>query len=519
MSTMIIWDDLMGFVLRGFQSALWSAPYLLAGLAIASMLRAMVGGSGIRSLFGEGRWSGPPRAWLLGVLAPVSALGVLPILVELHRARVRPGTLAAFALSASAFHPLSVAYAASSLGPRMLGALLLASLVSVLIVGWIIAAIAPGDVNPPSDESRPREGTDRLRAMGVDIARSMTGTLCLDLSVGLVGAGLIGAFLSSEFLPPRLSAHSSWAVPSMALVATSSLVLPEKAIMCIVEMRKLGMDPGAMFVLVALGAGVGLGHLSWLWRTHGAGRAGSITVLVLCVTCAVAFGFDSVIKPTGKEDLDTHVFDEYTNPFYFHNASVSVLGGLYKKVFDGAIPAWPLAVLSLVALGSVGVWIRLRRPALSFESFASTSTSEASSKPGFGSRALPRRAIAAAGLGVSFLAILASFYAYYPHPRQVFSDLHISYADVYSSIQSDPLESTLGNIDLMERLASKLVPASLLRGRPIDSVSREKSTALLAKIEELREAVRTGHRDQAKRIGVELGQTYRECRLAYIGTP
>ncbi|RPH83028.1 MAG: permease, partial [Planctomycetaceae bacterium] len=101
---------LVSAITRMFQGLVVSAPTLLVGLLIAGVLRYYLGPADTRRLFGGDSIRGLPQAWLIGMLLPVCSIGVLPILRELHRARVRPGAMTAFALSAPLFNPLSLLY-------------------------------------------------------------------------------------------------------------------------------------------------------------------------------------------------------------------------------------------------------------------------------------------------------------------------------------------------------------------------------------------------------------------------
>src|SRR6056297_1142712 len=101
---------LVGGLVRVAQGFVAAAPTLLVGLLIAAILRYYLGREGTRRLFGGDSLRSLPQSWLVGMLLPVCSIGVIPILIEMHRSKVKPGAMFAFALSAPLFNPLSLLY-------------------------------------------------------------------------------------------------------------------------------------------------------------------------------------------------------------------------------------------------------------------------------------------------------------------------------------------------------------------------------------------------------------------------
>ena len=58
-------------VLRAVQAMVAAAPFLVGGLVVAGILRGIVGADRMRTILGVGHWSGPLRAWALGMLLPI----------------------------------------------------------------------------------------------------------------------------------------------------------------------------------------------------------------------------------------------------------------------------------------------------------------------------------------------------------------------------------------------------------------------------------------------------------------
>ncbi len=66
-------------VLRIAQAMVAAAPFLVAGVVVAGLLRGMVGTKRVRAILGVGHWTGPLRAWALGILLPICSLGAIPV--------------------------------------------------------------------------------------------------------------------------------------------------------------------------------------------------------------------------------------------------------------------------------------------------------------------------------------------------------------------------------------------------------------------------------------------------------
>ena len=107
-------------LLRITQAMVAAAPFLFAGVFAAGILRGMVGADRTRRILGVGHWTGPLRAWGLGILLPICSLGALPVARELRRAGVPSGTVISFVLVAPVLNPVSIIYGLSHIPPLML---------------------------------------------------------------------------------------------------------------------------------------------------------------------------------------------------------------------------------------------------------------------------------------------------------------------------------------------------------------------------------------------------------------
>src|SRR6056297_44292 len=133
MLTSIIYGGLIRFV----QGAASATPTLLVGLLIAAVLRYYLRTKGTQQLFWGQSLRALPQSWAIGMLLPVCSIGVIPILIEMRRAKVKPGALSAFALSAPLFNPLSLLYGLTLSRPLVIVLFATGSLVIVTALGLL----------------------------------------------------------------------------------------------------------------------------------------------------------------------------------------------------------------------------------------------------------------------------------------------------------------------------------------------------------------------------------------------
>ena len=215
-------------VLRMMQAMLAAAPFLVAGLFAAGILRGMVGAERTRRILGVGHWSGPLRAWGLGIMLPICSLGALPVARELRRAGVPSGTVISFVLVAPVLNPVSIIYGLSHIPPIML--LYFAAgtfLVSVGIgVIWNRVVAGKHDASPERLEIAPPDSRQRLAVVGYTSATALVGPALVDYGLALLAVGFLGAFLPHGVLQTGLTRDNAFAPVIMGLIAIPVYVTP-----------------------------------------------------------------------------------------------------------------------------------------------------------------------------------------------------------------------------------------------------------------------------------------------------
>ena len=194
-------------ILRIAEAIVAAAPFLVAGAVTAGLLRGMVGPERIRKMLGVGHWTGPLRAWGLGVLLPICSLGALPVARELRRSKIPSGTILSFVLVAPVLNPVSVIYGLSHIELNTLAYFAVGTFVVSIGIGMLWNHLISSKRDNDSDEPErvPRNSRARLAVAGDTAARSLVGPAFVDYGLALLAVGLLGALLGllRRLLGPR----------------------------------------------------------------------------------------------------------------------------------------------------------------------------------------------------------------------------------------------------------------------------------------------------------------------------
>ena len=499
-----------GFLLRVVQVLVDSSLYLVIGFLTAGAIRAMVGPDRTRRLFGSGRVAAPLRAWLAATtLLPTCALGVLPVLQEFRRAKVPRHAVLTFALAAPMLNPISLISCLSYLGPNLILVLLLGSLLVSVGAG---VALGPGR-EPRTDEADDEFITDapgRLGRATTQAARAATGPILRDVAAGLIGAGVMAAALSPSYLAASMFEGDRWAIGRMATIAPLTYATPDKAMATLPEMVKFRQSAGAMFVLVALGVGMTLGHLTWAARAYGIRAAARWLAVAFALTLAVAHGVAEITPAVGTANADNDHLNEFANEFEGAEQwpTYASIAGRYAREVEPFRWATLGALAGLVAAGAYcRATGRLGPPHAGL-------APEPARRPAW-DRPLPPRLVAAAGSCLMLAIGVVGAYTYFPPPAEVFEDMNIIKADFFGELGRKSLDPARHHLDLWERQAAKLTTGSLIRLAPASGEARRLTDALRADRRRLRAALDADKPAEARALSMEVFKVLGRCKLAY----
>ncbi|SRR6056297_39097 len=498
-------------ILEGIASCV---PTLLVGLLIAAILRFYFGSDGVRQLFGGDSLRSLPQAWAVGMLLPVCSIGVLPILIEMRRARVKPGAMSAFALSAPLFNPLSLLYGLTLSRPLVVVMFAFGSLIVVTLVGlvWDRYAGKSSDEEPDAPSSSDEDastnepassasqvssagtyeapemiGVSRLLAVFVHLTRSLVGPVG---GWGLIG--LSGLMLLSVVLPFGAMQYSverdDWSAPAtMTAVAIPAYAPPMLAMSQLGMMFQHANSPGAAFVLLVLGAGVNLATILWLAVTFGFRRVTLWFSSLVLIVLSIAYLINQPLAPHGVEPAGhTHAFDIYTNPLHSSEAiRWTSISAMLSKRLDLAtqIALGLLAVLSLV--GAALRCFAVDETSIASK-FASTgNVSEESRQLGRYDRVVSPRLVGGVMLcGLVALSVVMC-YGYYPAPNEALEEISIARAECLSAANSGQLEHAAHWLGIWDDWSRRLEVGTFLRTGEVRPYQRMQGYLIRKKLEML----------------------------------
>ncbi|KLU06691.1 transport facilitation [Rhodopirellula islandica] len=483
-------------VLQGFAAA---APTLLVGLLIASIMRYYLGDKGTRRLFGGETIRSLPQSWLVGMLLPVCSIGVLPILCEMRRARVKPGAMSAFALSAPLFNPLSLLYGLTLSRPMVIILFAFGSLIIVTALGLFWDAFGgrkePAcDSEPDISDADPTNpdyliGLRRLAATFVHFARDLTGA-----SLGWTVLALSGLAVLAAVLPFGAMQHSverdDWLAPlTMMGVAIPVYATPMLAMSQLGMMFQHANSPGAAFTLLILGTGMNLATPVWFGKHYGFKATARWTVSLLVIVLGISYAINQPLIPPGVEPAGhTHAFDIYANPIpVSQGGNTTSLRDLVVKDLDFSVIA-SLAVLGFFSLAGIGLRLMkideawLVRTAKA-HSFVSSLTSE-DAKPRKGlDLVVPPGIIGATMLaGLVAMSVVACF-AYYPSAEECLDEISMARAECLSAANSGQAEHALYWLPVWEDWSRRMEVGTFIRTGQIRPYQRMQGYLIRKKLE------------------------------------
>ena len=502
-------------VLRMTEAMVAAAPFLLAGLFVAGALRGMVGPERIRRLLGVGHWSGPLRAWGLGVLLPICSLGALPVARELRRSGVPSGTVLSFVLVAPVLNPVSVIYGLSHIVPATL--LYFAAGTFVVSVGigviWNRLVSSRRDTDVGVQEAPPHSGMGRLAVAGHTAARSLVGPVFVDYALALLTVGLLGALLPHGVLQKGMTRDNVLAPVIMGLVAIPAYVTPTNVMMHFGHIVQDGYSLGAAFSLIVLGAGANVGVANWLRRDYGGKPLMLFVGLLLASTIAIGVTADRTIVH-GNADMkaDTHAFDPFTRVPGVASSQANltwVWTQIQRQIHSheavGAI------LLALMTVAGILLWLLRHRVRVDHLMTDPNGIPEPAPRSAWNPELSFRQLVTAGVFAVVGFAI-AGMYVFYPSAENLFGDMNDIRVDAYDAVKAEDAEEARRRLAQWRSLARKLPTSVLIRRGQISEEQQEQVDELLYGIEVLEDYAVTHRFTEARAMISYVERVYNDCR-------
>ncbi len=476
----------VGGFIRLLEGAISATPTLLVGLLIAAVLRYYLGKEGTRKLFGGDSLRSLPQSWAVGMLLPVCSIGVLPILFEMRRCRIKPGAMSAFALAAPLFNPLSLLYGLTLARPYVILFFAFGSLIVVTLVGVVWDRRVSQSEDDRADDVKDSEviGVTRLLAILVQITRELAGRSGGWAIVGLLGLVLLAAVLPWGTLQSEVN-RDDWLAPAkMTAVALPAYATPMLAMSQLGMMFQHANSPGAAFVLLVLGTGANLATLIWFGKTFGGRSVGIWLGSLLLIVVGIAYAINKPLFPPGAEPFDhTHAFDIYTNPVHnLDTLSSRLITDKLKKDIDIGEAVALSAMALLVVLGLLFRAFGLDEAKL--ESWNASAGKDAGRVGSFDRNVGPQAVGATMLVGLIALSIVMC-YAFYPSAEESLEEIKVARAETLSAANSGNAEHAMFWIPIWDEWSRRLEVGTLIRRGELRPYQRMQGYLIRKKLEAL----------------------------------
>jgi uncharacterized membrane protein YraQ (UPF0718 family) len=505
---------LSGVFLRSSQIVVDASIWIAFGCFIAAILRNMVGAAKTKSVFGDHSRYGLLIGWAIGMLLPVCSLGVIPVLAELYRVRVKPGTMVAFGLTAPLFNPISVLYGLSLSDPVAILVFAAAAVVIVTSVGAIWGRFVSGGKNLPGkdgpSEQLPATGVRRSMAVLYTASTALVGWSLLYILIGIFASATVAACFPNGSLQGSTEPDDVWAPAFMAIYVTPVYSTPLLAMSQIGGMFQHGNSIGAAFSLLILGAGVNLGVFVWFAVAFGFRRFVVFAGLLFAITLGLAYGLDKPLYPKGVETAGhTHAFDIYTHPYRPADdlLSQAVADAREYRLNNG----WQAPFL-LLMLGIVGLVFQALQSRWDLEAWLHRPVTKTTTNWDI---VLPSWVIGLVACGGLVIASIFGTYLYYPEANSLLEDLSAINATCVAAARSGDYEVVESTVPYCDDLSRRLEVGVFLRTGSVSEFKRTKAKIYREKLDNLRDHIVAGQTENVGEMAIDLLRTFQQMGKAF----
>ncbi len=265
-----------------------AAPWLLLGLFLAGMIRALIPEHQMQRWLGGRSIKSVVRAAFIGLPLPMCSCGVIPTALALHRGGAGKGPATAFMIGTPGVGMDSIAITYALLGPFMMFARALGAVITAIATGLLVATtritgtvskVQPVYIRTCNDDcadaSHDRENAHMIKdPLSVRLRIGMHfafNELLHDIGLWML-AGLLIAGAVVTFLPPAvLESYGSGIIPMliMAIAGIPMYICAAAATPLAAAMVIAGISPGTALVFLLAGPITSLATLAVLRREMG----------------------------------------------------------------------------------------------------------------------------------------------------------------------------------------------------------------------------------------------------------
>lgn len=295
--------------------ALSAAPWLLLGLVIAGLIKALMpehllqrwmGGRGLGSIL---------RAAVIGMPLPLCSCGAIPTALALHRGGAGRGPTTSFLISTPGVGVDSMLITSVLLGPLMALARVLGALVTAIVTGILVGFTGQTALpkSTPVSSCCASKGADdghahthATESTGVIAGLKYAFSDLLDDISSWMFAGLLLAGVLVTFVPPETLVGFSGGLLALILMAVIGIPLyicATAATPVAAGLLLAGISPGMALVFLLAGPVTSLATLAILRREFGNQALAVYLGSILLVTVLIGWVFDQGLAMTGWDPV------------------------------------------------------------------------------------------------------------------------------------------------------------------------------------------------------------------------
>jgi uncharacterized protein len=287
-----------------------AAPWLLLGLGLAGLIKALLDESRLKRWMGGRGLGSVARAAVLGAPLPLCSCGAIPTALALHRGGAERGPTTAFLIGTPGIGIDSLAITYALLGPFMALArgvsAVLTAIATGLLVGLTRAETAPADPPASSCGGSCRSGCGKAEgdappppALGSRLAAGLRyafSDILDDISrwllVGLVVAGALVALVPPDTLATLGSGPAAMLL--MAVIGIPMYLCATAATPIAAGLLLAGVSPGTVLVFLIAAPVTSLATLGVFRRELGNRALAAYLGGILVSVVALGLGVDAV---------------------------------------------------------------------------------------------------------------------------------------------------------------------------------------------------------------------------------
>ncbi|MDI9446900.1 MAG: SO_0444 family Cu/Zn efflux transporter [Planctomycetota bacterium] len=337
---------ILTFLDRALAICLEVAPWLLAGLVLAGLLKVFLPTNSLKRWLG-GRGIGPVlKAALIGTPLPLCSCSVLPAAMQLHRSGASKGATVSFLVATPENGADSIALSYVLLGPVMTILRPAAAIASAVATGLLVECL-PGARRQPAADGEAgcsaggracRDQIDCDRESGSEpparwsAASRAAVDLLDDIAPWLFGGLLLAAALETVVPPGAMAGFGSGLLPMLALAAIGipMYICATASTPLAASMLVAGMSPGTVLVFLLTGPATNLASAAVVGKQLGVRVTAAYLLGLLGSAIGIGLAVDRLL---GGMNLEL-------------SGQINAAGEL--------IPAW-IAILSGIVLAAAAI--------------------------------------------------------------------------------------------------------------------------------------------------------------------